>query len=287
MTKIWIVTGGAHGLGRSIVEAALKAGDKVVATARTLDDFAPLKETYGDAIAPFRLDVTKSDEAQAAVDFAVSTFGRLDVVANNAGYGKVLPFEQTEPAAFDAQIATNFFGVVNLVRAALPVMRGQSSDHIINISSVGGRVGTPGLSAYQSAKWAVGGFTEVLAKEIAPFGVKMIALEPGGMRTNWAYVARGDAPEIMPDYQPSVGAMLGLTAEYAGKEVGDPEKIARLVVDLSRRDHLPAHLLLGSDALHVFGQVDAKRQAEARDWEAVSRSTDFDGIGFDIAVDAI
>jgi NAD(P)-dependent dehydrogenase (short-subunit alcohol dehydrogenase family) len=275
MSKIWLVTGSARGLGRSIVEAALAAGHSVLATARDVARLADLQERHGARLRSFALDVTDGAAAQAAVDFAISAFGRLDVLVNNAGFGRFVPFEQMDAADFRAQIDANFYGVVNLTRAALPAMRAQRSGHIINISSVGGRVGTPGLSAYQAAKWAVGGFTEVLAQEVAPFGVKVIAVEPGGMRTDWGLAARGDAPALLPDYEPSVGAILGLLKNYIGKEIGDPEKIARVVVDLANHESLPAHLLLGSDALHVFGAADAARRKAAADWASVSASTDF------------
>jgi NAD(P)-dependent dehydrogenase (short-subunit alcohol dehydrogenase family) len=275
MSKIWLVTGSARGLGRSIVEAALAAGHSVLATARDVARLADLQERHGARLRSFALDVTDGAAAQAAVDFAISAFGRLDVLVNNAGFGRFVPFEQMDAADFRAQIDANFYGVVNLTRAALPAMRAQRSGHIINISSVGGRVGTPGLSAYQAAKWAVGGFTEVLAQEVAPFGVKMIAVEPGGMRTDWGLAARGDAPALLPDYEPSVGAILGLLKNYIGKEIGDPEKIARVVADLANHESLPAHLLLGSDALHVFGAADAARRKAAADWASVSASTDF------------
>ena len=188
------------------------------------------------------------------------------------------PFEQMPDADFRAQIDTNFYGVVNLTRAALPVMRGQRSGHIINISSVGGRVGMAGLSAYQAAKWAVGGFTEVMVQEAAPFGVKVISVEPGGMRTDWAHVASGRVPPLLPDYEPSIGAVAGMLKTYAGNEIGDPARVADVVVDLARRDALPAHLLLGSDALHVVAQADAARQEAAKEWEPVSRSIDIDGV---------
>ena len=208
MPKTWLITGSARGLGRSITEAALAAGHNVVATARDPGRLADLQGRYPDTLLSFALDVTDAAAAKAAVDFTVEAFGRLDVLVNNAGFGHIAPFEQTREADFRAQIDTNFYGVVNLTRAALPVMRHQRSGHIINVSSVGGRISMPGLSAYQAAKWAVGGFTEVLAKEAAPFGVKLVSLEPGGMRTDWGEIARGNAPALLPDYEPSVGAVL-------------------------------------------------------------------------------
>lgn len=277
MTKVWLITGSGHGLGRSIAEAALAAGDKVVATARDTGRLTDLAVAHRETLRRFELDVTDAAAAQAAVDFAVETFGRLDVLVNNAGYGHTAPFEQATAADFRAQIDTNFYGVVNLTRAALPVMRQQRAGYIINISSVGGRHGTPGLSAYQAAKWAVGGFTEVIAQEAAPFGVKAVAVEPGGMRTDWGTVARGQVPALLPDYEPSVGAVLGLLKDYVGREIGDPAKIAQVIVDLTRRERLPAHLLLGSDALFVCDRAEEVRRQEAAEWREVSKSTDFPG----------
>jgi NAD(P)-dependent dehydrogenase (short-subunit alcohol dehydrogenase family) len=272
VSKVWLITGSARGLGRSIAKAALAAGDSVVATARDPARMANLQERHGDNLRAFALDVTDASAAQAAVEFAVGAFGRLDVLVNNAGFGHVVPFEQTEDAEFRAQIDTNFYGVVNLVRAAVPVMRDQRSGHIINISSVGGRTGTPGLSAYQAAKWAVGGFTEVLAQEVAPFGVKVISVEPGGMR--WGFTASGSAPALLPDYEPSVGAVLGMPKGYVGNEIGDPEKVAKVVLELAGSEHL----LLGRDALRVFGRSKAARKEEATEWATVSIPIDFGGV---------
>jgi NAD(P)-dependent dehydrogenase (short-subunit alcohol dehydrogenase family) len=282
MSKVWLITGSANGLGRSIAEAVLNSGASLVATARNIKGMDNLKERFGSKVLLVTLDVTDPEAANNAVTQAVDTFGRLDVLVNNAGFGRISPFEQTSEDDFLAQMDTNFFGVVNLIRAALPVMRAQRSGHIINISSVGGRLGTPGLSAYQSAKWAVGGLTEALAQEVTPFGVKVIAVEPGGMRTNWGIAAGKDTPPLLADYEQSAGALMKMLSGYVGHEVGDPEKIAQVVVELAEREALPAHLLLGSDALHVFGEAEARRNKAAAEWEAVSRSTDFDGSNLDL-----
>ncbi|HWJ69571.1 MAG TPA: SDR family NAD(P)-dependent oxidoreductase [Sphingobium sp.] len=275
MSKTWLITGSARGLGRFIVEAALAAGDHVLATARDPDRLADLQLRHGDQLRTFALDVTDAAASQAAVDFAIESFGRLDILVNNAGFGQVAPFEQTSEADFRAQIDTNFYGVVNLTRAALRGMRSARAGHIINIASVGARVSTAGLAAYQSAKWAAAGFTEVLAKEIAPFGVHAVSVEPDGMRTDWAAIASGDPQALLPEYTDSVGARLASHKTLAGNEVGDPARIAEVIVALTRRDRLPAHLVLGSDALHVIGEAEAAREAEAREWAAVSASTDF------------
>ncbi|WP_233237954.1 SDR family NAD(P)-dependent oxidoreductase [Bordetella sp. LUAb4] len=273
--KIWLVTGAARGLGRSISEAVLAAGDHLVAGARKTDSLQDLVQRYGDRILPVQLDVTDAAAGQRAVQAALRQFGRLDVLVNNAGYGHALPFEQMTADDFRGQIDTNFFGVVNLTRAAVPVMREQGSGHIFQVSSVGGRTATAGMSAYQAAKWAVGGFSDVVAKEVAPLGIRVCTLEPGGMRTEWAGEARRDGTAVMPAYEPSVGKILELLAAYGGNEVSDPARIGALIVDLSRRDDLPQRLLLGGDALFVCEQAETQRAAQQAHWRDVTLSTHF------------
>lgn len=275
MSKIWLVTGAARGLGRAIVEAALAAGDNVVAAARNPGRLSDLEQQYVGKLRTFDLDVTDAVAATAAVAFTVDTFGRLDVLVNNAGYGHVAPFEQASLADFQAQISTNLYGVVNLAHAAMPVMRAQRAGHIINISSAAGRVAIPGMAAYTAAKWAVSGFTEVLAIEGASLGIKVIAIEPGGIRTDWGTNAATQEITVMPDYQETVGAVRGGIAAGAGYEVSDPQRIARIVVDLSRKDQVPAHLLMGSDALYYLSFAEGGRQKAAEEWKEVSLSTNF------------
>ena len=281
MKKVWLVTGGSKGLGRAIVERALAGGDRVLATARDPAPLGELLSSYPSNLGLFSLDVTDEGQARAAVEAVAANFGRLDVLVNNAGYASIAPFEQLGAESFRDQVETNLFGVVNMVRAALPAMRKQRSGHIINISSVGGRVGAPGLSAYQAAKWAVGGFTEVLAKETAAFGVQMVSVEPGGMRTDWGATAKNGPIALFEDYKPSVGQFLDHMHAFIGNEVGDPARVASVVFDLSRTSDLPAHLLLGSDALQVVAASEEERRKAAEEWLDVSRSTDF-GVG-DIA----
>jgi len=186
MSKVWLVTGSASGLGRDIAEAVLASGGRLLATARDPHRLNDLVERYGEQVHTAPLDVADEAAAKAAVEKAVAVFGRLDVVVNNAGYGDVAPFEQLSSESFRALVDTNFFGVVYMTRAAIPVMRKQKSGCILQISSVGGRLGVPGNAAYHAAKWAVGGFTESIAPELAPFGVKVCALEPGGIRPTGA-----------------------------------------------------------------------------------------------------
>ena len=216
MSKVWLVTGSASGLGRDIAEAVLASGDRLLATARDPGRLKDLVERYGKQVSTAPLDVTDEAAAKAAVAKAVEVFGRLDVVVNNAGYGDVAPFEQLSSERFRAVVDTNLFGVVYMTRAAIPVMRKQKSGYIFQISSVGGRLGVPGNAAYHAAKWAVGGFTEAIAPELAPFGVKICALEPGGIRTNWGKRAIAGAPQLLPDYEPSVGAFLKMLEGHWG-----------------------------------------------------------------------
>ncbi len=279
MSKVWLVTGSASGLGRNIAEAVLKSGDRLVATARDPRRLEDLVEKYDDQVRTALLDVAEEEAAYAAVQVAVDAFGRLDVVVNNAGYGDVAPFEQLSSQRFKAVVDTNFYGVVNVTRAALPIMRKQRSGYILQISSVGGRLALPGSAAYHAAKWAVGGFTEALAQEVAPFGVKVCALEPGGMRTNWGTRANKETPDLLPDYEPSVGAVIKTLQSHWGQENSDPAKVAQVILGLAASDSLPAHLLLGSDAVQYAGQAEAARAADADRWREISVSTDVSAPG--------
>jgi NAD(P)-dependent dehydrogenase (short-subunit alcohol dehydrogenase family) len=276
MSKVWLVTGSASGLGRDIAEAVLASGDRLVATARDPRRLEDLVKKYGDQVRTAPLDVADEDAAYAAVQAAVDAFGRLDVVVNNAGYGDIAPFEQLSTERFKALVDTNFYGVVYMTRAALPIMRKQMSGCILQISSVGGRLARPGSTGYHAAKWAVGGFTESLAQEVAPFGVKVCALEPGGMRTNWGARANSETPVLLPEYEPSVGAVAKALKSYWGQETSDPAKVAQVILRLAASERLPAHLLLGSDAVRFAAEAEATRAVDAKRWREISVSTDVD-----------
>jgi NAD(P)-dependent dehydrogenase (short-subunit alcohol dehydrogenase family) len=278
MSKVWLVTGSASGLGREIAEAVLASGDRLLATARDPQRLTDLVDRYGKHVSTTSLDVADETAAKTAVARAVDVFGRLDVLVNNAGYGDTAPFEQVSSERFRALIETNFFGVVYMTRAVLPIMRKQKSGCILQISSVGGRLATPGGAAYHAAKWAVGGFTESIALEVAPFGVKVCALEPGGMRTDWGNRAHAHIPILLPEYESSVGAHIKSLETYWGHESGDPAKVAQVIVQLARKDQLPAHLLLGSDAVQYARLAEEKRYSDAKEWLGVSVSTDSEGV---------
>jgi NAD(P)-dependent dehydrogenase (short-subunit alcohol dehydrogenase family) len=244
-TKVWFVTGSASGLGRHIAEAVLASGQRLVATARDPSGLADLNRKYGDRIRTATLDVADESAAQAAVSAALAAFGRIDVVVNNAGYGETAPFEQMSVERFKAVMDTNFYGVINITRAVLPTMRKQRAGLILQVSSIGGRVARAGNSPYHAAKWAVGGFSESLAQEVAPFGVRVCSLEPAGIRTNWGLRANKDVPPLLPDYEPSVGAVVQSLKGYWGTERIDPAKFASLILTLAEKERLPPHLLIG------------------------------------------
>jgi NAD(P)-dependent dehydrogenase (short-subunit alcohol dehydrogenase family) len=273
MTKIWLITGSSRGLGRALTIAALEAGHHVVATARNPDDLD--FDRYGDQVRTAALDVTDAESARAAVRFAVAEFGSLDVVANNAGYANSSPIEETTEDDFRAQVETNFFGVVNVTTAALPVLRAQRSGHILQFSSIGGRVGgTPGLAAYQAAKYAVEGFSEVLHNEVAPLGIKVTIIEPGAFRTDWGGSSMR-IPAVGPDYQDTVGKINEYRRVVDGHQQGDPDRAAKIITDLVGLDQPPLRLLLGSDAVRIAAESSVARAAEAAEWADVSRSTDY------------
>src|SRR5580658_5747582 len=239
MAKVWLVTGSGNGLGRDIAEAALAAGDSVVAGVRRTEELAPLVAQHGERVKPVRLEVRDEAAAKAAVQLAVDSFGRLDVLVNNAGYGQIAPFEQITPEDFQAVVDTCFYGVVFTTRAAIPVMRRQKSGHIFQVSSVGGRMAVAGNTPYHAAKWAVGGFSDSLAMEVGAFGVKVCTLEPGGIRTNWLRRAGQDAPELLPEYEASVGSTLKMLRSLEGRSEGDPRKIAHVIVQLASSEDVP------------------------------------------------
>lgn len=277
MSSVWLITGSSRGIGHALANAVLAAGHRLVATARRPGDLRALVEQYGEQygerVRTVALDVTDPASARAAVQEAVSAFGRLDVVVNNAGYGNIASIEEGDDADFRAQMETNFYGVANVTRAALPVLRGQRSGHIIQISSIGGRVGSPGLAAYQSAKWAVEGYSEVLAKEVEPLGIKVTIVEPGGFRTDWA----GSSMTIHtpgPDYAQSISPLLEYRNSH--KPVGDPAKAAQAILSIAGVDEPPLRLLLGSDAVHIAEQLHEARGAMDAKWRHLSLSTDAD-----------
>jgi NAD(P)-dependent dehydrogenase (short-subunit alcohol dehydrogenase family) len=277
MSKVWFITGSSRGLGRALAEAALEKGDRVIATARQPGSLEGLKSRHGERLRQVALDVTDPTQAGAAIHAGMDAFGRLDVLVNNAGYGFFGAFEEMSADDFRAQIDTNFWGVVNVTRAALPLLREQGSGHIIQISSTGGRHAVPGLSAYHAAKFAVEGFSEALAQEIKPLGLQLTIVEPGGFRTDWAGDSMGYAAPLEA-YRPSIGAMRDFLQPYAGQEPGDPRKAAAVILGIAGAQDAPLRLPLGNDALAVLRQGYKSSGEELERWAFLTRSTDFDGL---------
>jgi NAD(P)-dependent dehydrogenase (short-subunit alcohol dehydrogenase family) len=275
MAKTWLITGSSRGFGLELALAALAHGDQVVATARQPELLAEKLKQYGDQARTFALDVTDAGAAKAAVQYAIDEFGSLDVVVNNAGYANSAPIEELSDGDFRAQFETNFFGLVNVTRAALPALRTQRKGLFIQFSSIGGRVGgTPGMGAYQSAKFAVEGFSEVLAKEVTPFGITVMIVEPGAFRTDW----QGSSMQLHAvgeDYESTVGEMNRYRAANSDNQPGDPARAARIIVELARGAELPMRLLLGAGAVASAEQSAASRSAETEKWAELSRSADF------------
>jgi NAD(P)-dependent dehydrogenase (short-subunit alcohol dehydrogenase family) len=216
MSKVWFITGSSRGFGRALAEAVLEQGDQLIATARKPEQLTDLVERYGEQVRAVALDVTDTEQVKSAINATIEAFGRLDVVVNNAGNGNIFSIEETTEEDMRAQIETNLWGVIHVTRAALPILRKQRAGHIVQFSSVGGRIGSPGLGAYQTAKLAVEGFSEVLSKEVAPLGIKVILIEPGGFRTDWAGSSM-NFTQPGEDYQATVGLMYERFVSALGK----------------------------------------------------------------------
>ncbi|MGW5392134.1 SDR family NAD(P)-dependent oxidoreductase [Streptomyces koyangensis] len=271
MSKIWFVTGSSRGLGRAIVENALEAGDRVVATARDTAKLSDLTDRYGDRILALPLDVTDADAVHETVQEGLKAFGRYDVVVNNAGYADLAAVEDVTLDAFRRQVDTLFYGTVYVTKAVLPAMRAQESGHIFQISSLGSRLAGPGLTAYQASKWAVSAFSVGLAQEVAPLGIKVTSIEPGGMRTDWAGSSMG-IPPISEPYQPTVGAFADLLRQGSGQEPAIPAKVAHVISDLVGREDAPQRLLIGKDAVRYAAAGASDLAASDAKWREVSES---------------
>jgi NAD(P)-dependent dehydrogenase (short-subunit alcohol dehydrogenase family) len=275
-SKVWLITGCSRGLGHAFAKAVLDAGHKLVATARDPAAISQFQNRYGGQVRVVALDVTDPSAAEGAIKMAVETFGRLDVLVNNAGYGNIAPAEETTLDDFRHQIETNLFGVIYLTKAALPVMREQAAGHIFQVTSIAARIGPVGRAPYAAAKWGVEGFSETVAKEVGPLGVRVTIVEPGGFRTDFA----GSSTKLYagrPEYDATVGAAARFQQDYNGKQPGDPAKAAAILLRLADMDNPPLRLVLGRSALDVAEKNDLLRLESDRQWRELSASADFDG----------
>jgi len=275
MTKIWFITGSSRGLGRSLIEAVLAAGDKVAATARNTEQLNDLVEQYKDNIYPIKLDVTDYKQVHKVVADTIAHFGKIDVLVNNAGFGIVGAAEAYTDEQVRSQLETNLYAPIEITRAVLPYMRKERSGRILQISSIGGRVGNPGISIYQAAKFGLGGFSEGLAKEVAPLGILVTCVEPGGFRTDWSGDSMSYAPQV-EGYETTVDKRTELFKSKQFVPMGDPDKAAKVMVDLAESPEPPVHLVLGSEAIGMLKNANAARDTEMEKWMPVSISTDHD-----------
>lgn len=276
MEQTWFITGSSRGFGRALVVAALQAGDRVAATARRPEQLDDLVAEYGDRILPLALDVTDAARAAAALAEARDRFGRIDVIVNNAGYANVAPIETSDDADVRTQFETNFWGVYNVSKAAIPLLRAQGGGLVVQFSSVGGRVGgSPGIASYQAAKFAIDGFSRVLRAETAPFGVKVLVVEPSGFRTDWAGASM-EVHDIPEQYEQTVGLMNARVRQSDQAPAGDPVRAAEILVAVAKRDDIPTNLPLGVTATEMSVAQDRRLLASDLAWAPVGRSADAD-----------
>ncbi len=275
MSKVWFVTGATRGIGAEIVRAALAAGDRVVATGR---DPAAILKTFGqDAVTALRLDVTDRQGVEAAVAEALARHGRIDVLVNNAGYGQIGVFETHSAEDAERQFATNVFGVFDVTRAVLPGMRKQRSGHIFNISSIAGIRGGPGGSLYCASKHALEGFSESLAHEVGPFGIRVTVVEPGFFRTDFldSSSVRFGAKAI-DDYAELSAKILSGYEARNHQQAGDPKKLAAMIVDFTALETPPFRFAAGSDAVDIVAAKIERLQTDLDAWRSLSVATDGD-----------
>jgi NAD(P)-dependent dehydrogenase (short-subunit alcohol dehydrogenase family) len=275
MSKVWFITGAGSGIGAATARAALKAGDRVIATGRNLDKVRnALSDVAGDNLTFVRLDVANEAQAKAAVNEAMKAFGRIDVLVNNAGYSLLGNFEELSTDEIEKLLSTNLYGVMYVMRAVLPVMRKQRSGQIINISSLAGIIGFKHCGAYSAAKFAVEGLSRAVAEEVEQFGIKIVAVEPGFFRTDLLDIrdARYGGSTIA-DYA-AEGTAEEMWSGYNGNQQGDPAKLGDILVKIAGMDNPPKQFVAGSDALAVAKPALEARLEELRAYEDLSKSTD-------------
>jgi len=274
--KVWFITGASSGFGRAFARHAIARGHRVVATARAPEKLDDLVQLAPECVAAVRLDVNRLADADTAVAAARQRFGRIDVLINNAGFAVVGALEETSDADLRAQMETNFFGAMAVTRAALPLFRAQRFGAIVNISSMGGQMSFPGFSAYSASKFALEGASEALAQEMAPFGVKVLIVEPGAFRTELVGSAMREMPQIAA-YADVVGPTRAFAHDMHQTQAGDPAKAAAAIEAAIEAKDTPLRLVLGSDAVDAIRAHAQRLLAELAGWEETARATAFDG----------
>jgi NAD(P)-dependent dehydrogenase (short-subunit alcohol dehydrogenase family) len=276
--KTWLVTGVSSGFGRALAEAVLARGDRIAGTVRNAAAKAAFEALAPDRAFGFLLDVTDEAAVHRTVISVERELGPIDVLVNNAGYGLEGSVEATSLAEMRAMFDVNLFGAVAVMQAALPSMRARRSGHIVNITSMGGITTWPGIGAYCASKFALEGLSETLAQELAPLGIRLTIVEPGGFRTNFASRSLGHAARTIDDYEATAGNSRRILAEHGGHEPGDPHKAALAILKAVDAEKPPLHLLLGPDALLHVGEKLGALIEEIGRWAVVSATTGFDAV---------
>jgi NAD(P)-dependent dehydrogenase (short-subunit alcohol dehydrogenase family) len=274
--KVWLITGCSSGFGKEIAKAAINTGYAVVVTARDINSLADFQALKNQLVLVTELDVVNQDSVSAAVEKTISRFGRIDVLVNNAGYGYYEIFEELDINEFKKEMDVNLYGVLRTCQAVLPQMRKQRSGHIINISSIGGSVGTAGRSAYSASKFALNGLSECLAKEVGPFGVKITILEPGQFRTDFFNKGKTQIKESnKPDYKQLVDDLNQQFTAVNGNQKGSPELAANAIIQLSRSSVPPLRVPLGADPVSWLGDRLKLANEELESWKQWAINTAF------------
>lgn len=274
MSKVWFITGCSTGFGRELAKLVLALGHKAVVTARNPNDVQDIVTGYAGAALALKLDVTKPAEVKAAVQQAQQKFGRIDVLVNNAGIGYFGAIEESEEEEVRRMFEINFFGLAQVTKEVLPLMRKQRSGHIVNISSVGGLVAFPAVGFYNATKFAVTGYSEALAKETAHLGIKVTIVAPSGFRTDWAGRSANNSKIVIDDYAPSAHANKDTIRGYSGNQPGDPIRAAKAIVKAVEAEHPPLRLLLGAGALKGARNKLAELQNDYDTWEETTMNAD-------------
>ncbi len=272
----WLITGCSTGIGREIARCALEAGHRVAATARRVEDIADFVDAFPQQAIALPLDVTDRAAIGAAVAACEESFGGIDVLVNNAGYGYLSAVEEGDDAEVRRLFDTNYFGVVDTLKAVLPAMRARGSGRVINISSMTGLVANPPNAYYSSTKFALEALTEALAKEVRPLGIKVTAIQPGGFRTDWAKRSMKEASAPIDDYAGDVGVRKDLIKQFADHLPGDPRKVGEAVVMIAGLDDPPLRLLLGADVLKATRDKLAELATSIDEWEQVTLDVGFE-----------
>jgi len=267
MSKVWFITGCSTGFGRNLAQEVLQNGGKVAVTARNTDDVKELVAQYPDTSIAIKLDVTKPEQVKEAVQQAKDKFGRIDVLVNNAGIGYFGAIEESEEEEYRRMFEINFFGLANVTKEVLPIMRTQRSGHIVNISSVGGLVAFPGVGFYNATKFAVTGYSEALSKEVGALGIKVTVVAPSGFRTDWAGRSANNTKIVIDDYAATAHTNQNTIRGYSGNQPGDPVRAAQAIIKAVESPTPPLRLMLGVGALKGIRNKIVELQTDIDTWE--------------------